>query len=93
MGNTFVVNGSRIATTIIRVRKKGSFGKGSVQKSRCLEILENLEVLEFLENPHTVERIRPFSRDSREVRDFKDSRDSSCEKTPFVMTPFSVLEL
>ena len=35
-------------------------------------------------------RIRAFSRDSREFRDSRDSRDSSREKTPFVMTPFSV---
>ena len=39
-----------------QVRKKGSFGKGSFQKSPFLEILENLEILEFLENPQTVEK-------------------------------------
>ena len=37
-------------------------------------------------------RFRPFSRDSREFRDFRDSRDFSSEKTPFVMTPFSIPE-
>ena len=31
-----------------------------------------------------------FSRDSRGFRDSRDSRDSSSERTPFVMTPFSV---
>ena len=38
-----------------RVRKKGSFGKGSFQKSPFSKDLENLEILEILENPQTVE--------------------------------------
>ena len=71
----------------LRGREKGSFGKGSFQK-RPFSI-------EFRDSKDPTDcgnerRIRPFSRDSREFRDFRDSRDSSAEKTPFIMSPFSV---
>ena len=39
----------------LRVRKKGSFGKGVFQKNPFLESLENLEILEILENLQTAE--------------------------------------
>ena len=77
----------RVAIGNVGFGKRGLLEKGLFRKVDFLEILENLEIFE---NPQTCgkqRRIRPFSRDSRE---FRDSRDSSSEKTPFVMTPFSV---
>ena len=72
--------------TLIRVRKRGLFEKGSFQKSPF-----SRDSREFIDSREPLDsgkqrRVRPFSRDSR---DFRDSRDSSNEKTPFVMTPFS----
>ena len=78
---------------ICRVRKRGLLEKGSFQKSRfSRDSREFRESRDSREPPDCGKgrRIRPFSRDSREFRDFRDSRDSSGEKTPFVMTPFSV---
>ena len=68
-----------------RVRKKGSFGKGVFsEKVNFLEILENLEILEFLENPQTVENKGESDRFLEILENLE-----LCEKTPFVMTPFS----
>ena len=55
-------------------------------------ILENWRFQRFRGPPDCgkYRRVRPFSRDSREVGDLRDSRDSSREKTPFVMTSYSV---
>ena len=60
-----------------------------LRKVHCLELLE------ILENPPDCgkqRRTRQLSKDSREPRDSRDSRDSSSEKTPCVMTLFSIPE-
>ena len=77
---------------LVRVRKKGSFGKGVFsEKSISSDSREFRDSRVSREPPDCGKqrRIRPFSRDSRESRDFRDSRNSASEKTPFVMTPFS----
>ena len=73
----------------VGIGKRGLLEKGSFQKSPF-----SRDSRDSREPPDSGKqrRFRPFSRDSREFRDFRDSRDFSCEKTPFVMTPFSVPE-
>ena len=77
---------------IVRVRKKGSFGKGVFsEKSKFSRDSRKFRDSRVSREPPACgkeRRFRPFSRDSREFRDFRDSRDFSSEKTPFVMTPF-----
>ena len=70
--------------------KRGLLEKGSFQKSPfSRDFREFRDSRDFREPPDCGKqrRIRPFP---REFREFRDSRDSSSEKTPFVMTPFSV---
>ena len=68
--------------------EKGSFQKSPLSRD-FREFRDSRDVREPPDSGKQ-RRTRPFSRDSREFRDFRDSRDSSSEKTPFVMTPFSV---
>ena len=75
--------------------EKGVFWKGSSQKSRfSRDSREFRDSRDSREPPDCGKqrRIRPSSRDSRDSRESRESRDSSSEKTPFVITPFSVPE-
>ena len=69
----------------IRVRKKGSFGKGSFQKSPFSRDSREFRELREPSDLWKRKEIPTCSRDSREFRDF---RDLSNEKTPFLMTLF-----
>ena len=58
------------------VQKKGSFGKGSSQKSPLSRDSRESEILEIVENPETLEnkgKADHFSTDPAEVRGFRDS--------------------
>ena len=73
--------------------EKGSFGKGVLSESRFSRDSRELRDSRDSREPPDCRkqtRVRPFSRESRESIDFRVSRDSSSEKTPFIMTPFSV---
>ena len=67
----------------------GHLGRGSVAGGGILNSRELRDSRDFREPPDCGKqrRFRPSSRDFRVSR---DSRDSSSEKTPFVMTLFSV---
>ena len=80
-------------STLFGFGKRGLLEKGSFQKSPFSR--DSGEFRDSRDSPDCGKqrRFRPFSRDSREFRDSRDSRDSSGEKTPFVMTPFSVPDL
>ena len=75
--------------------KRGLLEKGSFQESPFSRDSREFRDSRVFRKPPDCgkqRRFRPFSRDSRGFRDFRDSRDFSSEKTPFVMTPFSVPE-
>ena len=85
----------RLSPFWVGLGKRDLLEKGSFQKSPFSR--DSREFRDFRDSREPRDcgksrRIRPLSRDSRESRDFWDPRGSSSEKTPFVVTPFSVPE-
>ena len=76
---------------VLRVRKKGSFGKRGLFGGIHFLDLESSGSRKSKGPPDSgkARRIRPSSIESGKFRGFRGSRDSSSEKTPFVVTPFS----